>query len=248
VQGLAAMALAGTAHPEDLSPRARPSGIQPPPGAKDLLAPKPAKRAESDKKGQTPLKEKKDNRPPKRLDHGEKPRKVSKLSQKDPKKSLLMAVSIAVFMMILMYGNIFLKKHYNIDIAQKIIDISIGGEEPGAPFIPQFSAAEVAFPNLPPGVYAGTMNGIVPGKAVPLSIMSFSEQGFMVFLPGVEGWSPTMVSLENLPTEGPTTLRVTSNGFILDLSGQVVEGEIVGYAKNVLSGDQGEWRVRPISK
>jgi hypothetical protein len=70
----------------------------------------------------------------------------------------------------------------------------------------------------------------------------------MVFLPGVEGWSPTMVALESDPNEEASTVRITSNGFILELSGQVVEGEIVGYVKNVISGDQGEWRVRPVSK
>ena len=245
----AAAALAGTDQANTAPPTSRAHITSPPRReVKDLLGPKAAPRDQIDQKGPEQLKEKKGKRSPQKLDQRDKPKKVSALSHKDPRKSFLMAVSIAVFMVILMYGNIFLKKHYNIDIAQKIIALSTGGEAAHAPFIPQYQAAELAFPALPPGVYAGTITGLIPGVTTPLSIMSFSEQGFMVFLPAVEGWSPTMVALENPPDEGPTTLRVSSNGFILELSGQVVEGEIVGYAKNMLSGDQGEWRVRPVGK
>lgn len=247
--GLAAMALAGG---DDLGAPS-PHRVAPPAASatrqvKDLLRPNPGKRGDIDPKGQVTVKERKDKRPPKRLGEAEKPTKVSALSQRDPKKSFLMALSIAVFMMILMYGNIFLKKHYNIDIAQKIIDLSFGGGDDHAPFIPQYTAATPAFPNMPPGVYNGTIRGLVPGATVPLSILSFSEQGFMVFLPGIEGWSPTMVPLDGRGEGSSTTIRVASNGFILDLSGQVVDGEIVGYFNNSLSGDQGEWRVRPIGK
>jgi len=252
--GLAAMALAGGG--EDLGESSRnrvvpPSASAPvsaPRPAKDLLGPKPEKRADIDPKGRETVKEKKDKRPSKRLGETAKPKKVSALSQKDPKKSLLMALSIAVFMMILMYGNIFLKKHLDIDIAQKIIDISFGGAEETAPFIPQYGAETPAFPNMPPGVYSGTITGLIPGSTVPLSIMSFSEQGFMVFLPGVEGWSPTMVALDTAAPDPSAPIRIASNGFVLDITGQVVDGEIVGYFKNSLSGDQGEWRVRPVGK
>jgi len=176
-----------------------------------------------------------------------KPKKVSALSQKDPKKSALMTVSIVVFFIILGYGNIFLKKNFNIDIAQKIIDISIGGPEPTSSFIPTFTGGTLTFPALPPGAYTGTMTGLIPGRSVPLSILSFSEQGFLVILPGIEGWSPSTVALDGLPTEA-SSIRIASNGFVVELSGQPVDDEVVGYFKNMLTGEEGEWRVRPIQR
>lgn len=249
--GLAALALSGTdEHEESSRNRVIPPGSAEVRPVQDLLGHKSSKRGELDPKGREKMKEKMGKAPPKKPVEAQKPKqtKTSSFSQKDPKKSFYMTLSISVFLGILLYGNIFLKKHYNIDITKKIIEMSFGGENESAPFIPQYAAQGLAFPAMPPGVYAGTTTGIVPGTSIPLSIISFSEQGFMVFLPGIEGWSPTMVALESDPKAEASTVRITSNGFILELSGQVVEGEIVGYIKNVISGDQGEWRVRPVSK
>jgi hypothetical protein len=82
---------------------------------------------------------------------------------------------------------------------------------------------------------------------VPLSILSFSEQDFLVLLPGVEGWSPSTVAIDGLPTEA-SSIRISSNGFVIELSGQAVDDEVVGYFKNMLTGEEGEWRIRPIQR
>jgi serine/threonine-protein kinase len=253
-RGLAAIALAGTTTAGDagrtIPPSQRSGGIA-------LSAPATSSRENSTSKmrdpvNETPQKEKRSPfgaKPTGKADSPKTPRpkKVSALSQKDPKKSALMTISIVVFFIILGYGNIFLKKNFNIDIAQKIIDISIGSPDPTSSFIPTFNGGTLTFPALPPGAYAGTMTGLLPGKTVPLSILSFSEQDFLVLLPGVEGWSPSTVAIDGLPTEA-SSIRISSNGFVIELSGQAVDDEVVGYFKNMLTGEEGEWRIRPIQR
>lgn len=177
----------------------------------------------------------------------QKPGIFGALAHKDPRKSALLTASIVVFFIILAYGNVFIKRTFDIDIAQQLIDYSIGGSGPVSSFIPEYTGQTLSFPALPPGSYAGTMTGLVPGRTVPLTMLSFAEQGFLVVIPGVEGMTPATVSLAELPSDA-AAIRVATSGFIIEMSGQPIDDEVVGYFKNMLTGEEGEWRARPIRR
>ena len=166
----------------------------------------------------------------------------SELSRRDPKKSALMAVSIAVFFLILAQGNLFLKRNYNIDLAHSIMHFASSTPSDAPSLLPPGTAGALDFPALPGGVFTGSITDLVPGQTATLSLLSYADQGFVVVIAGIEGWRPALVQLDQKQPNG--ALRVASNGMILDLTGQVVEGEIVGYFRNIVTGEEGEWRAR----
>ena len=86
---------------------------------------------------------------------------------------------------------------------------------------------------------------------MPLNLISFASQDKLAIIVGLEGWTPVVVSPREILQAGSETaqsLRVASNGFIIDFTAQTVDGELVGYFRNVVTGTQGEWRARPARK
>ena len=49
----------------------------------------------------------------------------------------------------------------------------------------------IVFPLLPDGIYSGTITGIVPGQAVPLTLISTSKHDSLTVIVGIAGWTPT---------------------------------------------------------
>jgi len=120
-------------------------------------------------------------------------------------------------------------------------------------YLPTFSPdSVVTFPILPGGVYSGTISRLIAHEVLPFTIISFPESRTLTVMIGVEGWTPRSISLEthdNLPNS--ETVRVASNGFILDFSAEPIEttnlsNDISGSFKNVITGETGTWKVKPV--
>lgn len=166
--------------------------------------------------------------------------------QRDRKKSFFMAMSMFVFLVILYYGNIFLIRHYNIGIAKSYL-----AEEPPKPSpLPQYSGGEIGFPALPAGVFSGSISGVIPGETNALTFISLGEQKKLVVLLGIPGWKPAVVNIDASSTDASPSapVRLSSSGFVLDISGKPVNGELVGEFTDVISGAKGEWRIKPVQR
>lgn len=113
------------------------------------------------------------------------------------------------------------------------------------PLVPQAEAGTIAFPLLPSGMYHGEIHGLYPGSRHSLTLISFADRKRLAVIVGIEGFRPAVVSTEGLKAGDP--LKVSANGFVLHLTGQhLEEGEIVGFFKNLVVRDQGEWRVKQL--
>ncbi|MBX7138895.1 MAG: protein kinase [Oligoflexia bacterium] len=113
--------------------------------------------------------------------------------------------------------------------------------------LPDYEGAELTFPLLPPGMYAGSINNLIPGRELPLLIVSTMNAEKMIILVGMEGWSPVVINAAQIGAS-PDALRIKSNGFVLDFTGQNFNGELIGYFENVVSGQQGQWFVKPLGE
>jgi serine/threonine protein kinase len=112
--------------------------------------------------------------------------------------------------------------------------------------LPTFAAnqiSELSFPNLPSGVYSGSINGLFSETSTALTLISFQEQGKLAILLGIQGWQPKIVDLSDL--KNSQTLVVKSNGLILELKGEVKSGKIVGIYSGLANGAQGRWSLEP---
>lgn len=115
------------------------------------------------------------------------------------------------------------------------------------PLIPEASTEQTQFPLMGAGMYHGEISGLYPNSHHSLTLISFPEANKIAVIVGIEGWVPAVVSTEGL-NEGDS-ISVAANGFVLKLTGQIVEGgEVIGFFKNVINNAQGEWRVQQLSK
>jgi len=122
----------------------------------------------------------------------------------------------------------------------------------GISFIPAYEGEALSFPELPSGLYAGTITGLQPGNTSSFSIISLADSNELIVISGIEGWVPTVTNIDSsiyrgLNQEVTLPLRVSSSGFVLDFTGEVLDDEIIGFFRNIITGDTGEWRVRPIT-
>jgi serine/threonine protein kinase len=118
----------------------------------------------------------------------------------------------------------------------------LSSQEIATASLPTFDGGALTFPALPAGVYSGTMSGIAAGQDVPLTLIALPDTQHLVVIVGLAGWSPSVITL---PGDDAHVLRVKSNGYILDLTAQDVEGSLHGYFKNIISGHEGEWQAQP---
>ncbi len=136
------------------------------------------------------------------------------------------------------------------------------------PPIPPVTAQDYAFPDLPPGMYVGSISNLLPGRKVPLTLLSIPRQAVvsdastadgaappespkteLSVVLGVDGWMPSPASPRaSTATAGaPMIVRTTSNGYILEFAAQTVYGELYGTYRNLVTGTHGEWRARPVN-
>jgi hypothetical protein len=99
-------------------------------------------------------------------------------------------------------------------------------------------------------MYVGTIDGLVPLKSIPLTIVSIPDQASLGIIIGIEGWTPRVVEWpateENTDVQNTPSIRVASNGIVLKLSGQNVDGDLIGYFINPISGTRGDWKASPV--
>jgi len=121
-----------------------------------------------------------------------------------------------------------------------------GSTEPGANS--SVAGSGEGFPLLAAGLYAGSIEGVVPGSKAPFALISLPKQGMVAVVLGIEGWTPVMVPVT--PTaDGPAkTLVVRSNGAILNITAATNSDTMLeGTFSNAVTGTTGTWRVTKIS-
>lgn len=145
-------------------------------------------------------------------------------------------------------------------------DDSLQASADFVPPIPPVASQDYTFPNLPAGMYVGSMSGLLPGKKIPLTIISIPRPALgeasaqqnspateLSVVLGIDGWVPAVASIRGgAPAAGgqspsPSILRATANGYILELAAQTVYGELYGTFRNLVTGAHGEWRARPVN-
>lgn len=119
-------------------------------------------------------------------------------------------------------------------------------DHPAESPLPRFSADQLVFPSLPAGVYHGSINNLFPNSTLPLAIISWPEQNSLAVVVGMEGWTPTIINFDSEDLSESQKLRITANGFVIDMIGQPKEDKFAGEWKNVISQEQGTWEVRPV--
>lgn len=115
--------------------------------------------------------------------------------------------------------------------------------------IPAVASAEISFPNLPEGMYTGSILGLAPGDKIPLTIISTPESAQIHVIVGIPGWTGASSELPELsvqPGAPVPPLRVSSNGSILEMTGEVIDGTLTGFVRNLVTGEQGQWSASPV--
>lgn len=108
--------------------------------------------------------------------------------------------------------------------------------------LPSYEGDDLSFPNLPAGTYIGAIQGLLPKSLVPMTIVSMGDSKQLALIIGLDGWNPTVVTLGDT---APSAVRVVSNGFILEFSGQVSGDHVQGTVKNIIAGTQGAFALKP---
>ncbi|MCO6429892.1 MAG: protein kinase [Deltaproteobacteria bacterium] len=153
-----------------------------------------------------------------------------------------------------MAANLILKSFLGIDVLGLFRGSSPSIESDAGPrIIPLVQAPITQFPVLPDGIFVGSATNIVPGREVPLTIISTGTSQTLTFLLGVNGWSPIPVSYSDETARQKRGLKsdeiqVISNGFVLNFKGRAVEGSLRGTFKNLITGDEGTWMAHPLSE
>ncbi len=130
---------------------------------------------------------------------------------------------------------------------------ALSSRDGGIGYLPAFNpGSTISFPDLPGGVYSGTITRLIANQILPLTIISFPETKTIAVMIGIEGWTPRIVSLNSEKgSDANAAVRVSSNGFILDFSAAplkatTLSNEISGSFRNVIAGDTGAWNVKPV--
>jgi serine/threonine protein kinase len=113
-----------------------------------------------------------------------------------------------------------------------------------SPSTPQDETEQYAGPlsEMPEGIYTGVLQGIIPGRDVPLALISRPDGGGIVLALGLEGWVPTQ-ALVSEEAGQENTLTFRSNGLILRFNQELSSAQITGTVMDVVTGETGTWRV-----
>lgn len=160
--------------------------------------------------------------------------------------------NLFIGVLILFAGNYLLGKIFGLHLFS-----STPGTEPAVSsyqasnIIPSVSEDIASFPNLPAGLYRGTLETIASQKDVPLMILSVPEKQKLIVTVGIDGWTPDVLNTGPGENGQPSAvkgnkLRVASNGLVIDLQGEVSDGGVVGKYRENVSGDEGSWQLSPL--
>lgn len=124
----------------------------------------------------------------------------------------------------------------------------------------QKTESALLFPNLPYGMYTGTIENILPGVNASLGVLSMRGEKLAVVI-GIEGWTPAVVTVPAPPTsrvgaenagapqsgsaDEAAPIRVAANGFVLEFTGQPANGGVQGVFFNRVTGEEGTWFIKP---
>jgi serine/threonine protein kinase len=118
--------------------------------------------------------------------------------------------------------------------------------------LPNYQGGAATFPDLPSGVYRGTISRLIASEDLPLTFISYAERGKLAVFIGVEGWTPKTIDLdENNNQVKGSRLRVAANGFLIEFSSSnnrtsaIAEKEVAGTFKNLITGETGVWKISP---
>ena len=163
------------------------------------------------------------------------------LSAPSRKRRLLaIIIALAAVLLIAEYGLRLGTRHGLIDL--------VGLNGASSSLIPPVTADRLAFPQLPAGMYSGGISDLFPGHTLPLTIISFPDKQKLTVVIGMTGWTPAIVNLNANGEEGQngSSIKVRSNGFVLNMAGQEDAGEIRGTFTNLITKESGTWSVKPV--
>jgi serine/threonine protein kinase len=122
------------------------------------------------------------------------------------------------------------------------------GEQTEAPTAGESTeSAPFQFPHIPEGTYVGHIDDLIPGVRAPITIISKPLHRQLVFIVGVAGWTPELVSTKPESNAPSSTLVIRSNGMILYVTGELSSDTIDGAFNNAVTGESGIWRVSKLS-
>lgn len=119
-------------------------------------------------------------------------------------------------------------------------------DHPSESPLPRYGGEQLVFPNLPAGIYHGSISNLFPNTVLPLAIISWPEQNSVALIVGLEGFSPVIIDFDSEDIAKGSKLRMAANGFVIDLVGRPVGDKITGDWKNMVSQENGTWEVQAV--
>ncbi len=113
-----------------------------------------------------------------------------------------------------------------------------------APEAAERSLDEISFPVIPGGLYAGGIEGVIPGVRSPLAVISLPEKNEIAVIIGIEGWTPSVSSTLDDGSVESGSVVVRSNGVVLNLTGELSSDSITGTFINTMTGETGTWSAK----
>jgi serine/threonine protein kinase len=127
------------------------------------------------------------------------------------------------------------------------IPVEVAADTDSAPQVAEQEADDASpaplLRDLAQGTYSGMIQGLFPGRYVPMALIADPQQHRVTLLLGLEGWLPATVSLDpevTPETEGPT---FRSNGLILKFNQESSSSAITGTVIDVVTGEAGTWKL-----
>jgi serine/threonine protein kinase len=111
--------------------------------------------------------------------------------------------------------------------------------------LPSYNGTPLVFPQLPAGVFQGTIEGLLPGRTIPLTFLSLNQGKKIVCILGIDGFRPVQFNREELET---ASLRVAGNGLLLQFKADKSSTDqktMNGSVSNLVTGEQGRWTLHP---
>lgn len=169
---------------------------------------------------------------------------LSHIKGDEKRKRYLATTSLVCLFLFL--GNLFLVRTYNVGIAKSYLG---GTEDIIESPLPRYTGEQLSFPNLPSGVYKGSVKNLGGIGSVPFSIISIAEHKKIIILLGLDGWKPAVVAADETITadDGSTELRLASSGMVFQMRGQAQGNIVQGTLIEVPTGNRGDWSVSPVT-
>ena len=154
------------------------------------------------------------------------------------------AILFAVFL-----GLKFIRGHHQdaavagADSASAAYSTDLADASGSGKLVPSYKGEALTFPQLPTGVYTGAITGVIGTSPVPLTVLSFANRGKIAIIVGADGFNPAVVDVANASEK----FKVVANGYIIEFTGKAQEGLVEGTVKNLVTGTNGAFKIRPSS-